>query len=253
MGHPIALVLEYYLVSYRRTWRASAFSSFVLPLLTVLGFGLGVGEFVDRRVDGVPYLDFLMPGLVASTALQVAVGDASWPVMGNFQWFKMYYAQVASPLRVGDIVGGHQVFIQFRVLLSSAAFLLVAALFGTLRSPWAVAMLAIVVLIGLAAGAPTMAFAAAVEQDSFLILLLRFVIIPMSLFSGVFFPVESLAVGLRAVAYVLPLWHGVELCRLAALGSPTAWPVVAHVGYLGLWAVAGLGLSMLAFRRRLVR
>jgi lipooligosaccharide transport system permease protein len=83
---PGAYVLEYHLVNYRRTWRGSALSSLVIPLLTMVGFGLGVGSYVTYGVDGTPYLDWIVPGLMASTAMQSAIGEATWPVLGNFEW-----------------------------------------------------------------------------------------------------------------------------------------------------------------------
>lgn len=252
MAHPTAAVLEYHLVGYRHTWRANALSSFVLPLLTVLGFGLGVGSYIDSGVGGVPYLDFIIPGLLASTAMQVGISDAAWPVMGFFQWTRTYYAQAASPLRVVDIVGGHLLFIMFRVLTASLAFFLVAAAFGTPHSPWAVVALPAALLLGLAVAAPTMAYSASVRSDSFLALLFRFAVIPMSLFAGVFFPVESLPESLRWLAYASPLWHGVDVCRAAVLGSSPEWSVPGHLAYLALWAFAGWWLVLRAFRRRLI-
>jgi lipooligosaccharide transport system permease protein len=252
MAHPAAAVLEYHLISYRRTWRSSVTSSFVLPLLTVLSFGVGVGALVDGGVGGVRYLDYLMPGLIASTAFQVAVGDCTWPVLGHFKWIRTYHAQVASPLRIVDVVGGHLAFVGFRVLISTLAFVLVAGVFGALRSPWAVLTVPVCLLLGFAGAAPTMAYSASVRSDSFLVMLYRFGLIPMSLFAGVFFPVESLPVALRWLAYVSPLWHGVDLCRAATLGVPPEWSASGHVAYLALWAAAGWWLAARVFRRKLV-
>lgn len=249
---PALAVLAHYLVGYRRTWRAGVFSSFLLPVLTVLGFGVGVGAYVDRGVGGVPYLEWLVPGLIASTALQVAVAESTWPVHSNFKWIRTYHAQAAAPLRVGDIVGGHLAFVLFRVLTSVLAFLLVTALFGALRSPWALAVPAVVLLLGLAVAAPTFAFSAAVPSDSYLALFFRFAVIPMTLFAGVFFPVEQLPGGLRQLAYVTPLWHGVDLCRAVTLGVPPQWSVSGHVLYLAAWSAAGWLLAGRVFRRTLV-
>ncbi|MFE9694107.1 ABC transporter permease [Micromonospora sp. NPDC005806] len=249
---PAVAVLAHYLVGYRRTWRAGVFSSFLLPVLTVVGFGFGVGAYVDRGVGGVPYLDWLVPGLIASTALQTAVAESTWPVHSNFKWIRTYHAQVAAPLRIGDILAGHLAFVLFRVLTTTAAFLLVTALFGALRSPWAVAVLPVGLLLGLAIAAPTFAFSAAVPSDSYLALLFRFAIIPMTLFAGVFFPVESLPGGLRQLAYVTPLWHGVDLCRAATLGVAPQWSVTGHLLYLAAWAVAGWLLARRVFHRSLV-
>lgn len=249
---PLLAVFEYHLVGYRRTWRGSALSSFVLPLLTVTGFGFGVGAYVEAGVGGVPYLDYLVPGLIASTALQVAIGESTWPVLGNFEWVKVYFAQAAAPLRVGDILGGHLAFVLFRTLTSSAVFLLVAAAFGTLHSPWALATLPVVLLIALAVAPPVFAYSASISSDNYLSILFRFGVIPMTLFAGVFFPVESLPESLRWLAYASPLWHGVDLCRAATLGVAPHWSIPGHLLYLGTWAVVGWLLAHRRFRRRLV-
>jgi lipooligosaccharide transport system permease protein len=249
---PVLSVFEYHLVGYRRIWRGSALSSFALPLLTMLGFGVGVGAYVDGGVGGVPYLDWIVPGLIASTALQVAVGDSTWPVLGFFEWNRMYFAQASAPLRPADILGGHLAFVLFRTFITSAVFLAVTAAFGTMHSWWALATVAIAVLLGFAVAAPTFAYSASVSSDSYLAILLRFGVIPMSLFSGVFFPVESLPVLLKWVAYVLPLWHGVDLSRAATLGQAPQWSITGHLFYLTAWAAAGWFLALGRFRRRLV-
>jgi lipooligosaccharide transport system permease protein len=249
---PALAVFEYFLVGYRRVWRGSALGSFALPLLTMLGFGLGVGAYVQGGIGGVPYLDFIVPGLIASTALQIAIGESTWPVLGNFAWNKIYFGQAAAPLRVGDILAGHLAFVLFRVLTTSAVFLTVAAAFGTLHSPWALAALPVALLVGLAVAAPTFAYSSSVSSDNYLALLFRFGVIPMTLFAGVFFPVQSLPVVLRWLAYISPLWHGVDLCRAATLGVAPYWSIPGHLLYLAGWAVAGWLLALVRFRRRLV-
>lgn len=245
-------VLEYHLVNYRRTWRSSALSTLAMPLLTMLGFGVGVGSYVSGGVAGVPYLDWIVPGLIASTATQAAFGEATWPVLANFEWLKVYFAQAAAPLRVADILGGHLAFMLFRIGLSATAFLGVAVAFGAVHSWWAPLTLVVALLTGLAVAAPTVAYSATITTDSYLAILMRFAVLPMSLFSGVFFPVASLPEVLRAVAYALPLWHGVDLSRDAMLGRPPGWPAVWHVAYLLLWCAVGVWLAHHRFRRRLV-
>jgi lipooligosaccharide transport system permease protein len=248
----MAAVFEFYLVTYRRVWRGSAMSSFVLPLLTMLGFGLGVGAYVEGGVDGTPYLDWMVPGLIASTAMQVAVFESTWPVLSSFNWVRTYEGQAATPVRLDDILGGNLLFVVFRALTSVVAFLLVALAFGVLHSPWALATLPIAALLALAMAAPTFAYSSSVVSDSYLALLFRFVVIPMSLFAGVFFPVDSLPVGLRWLAYVSPLWHGVDLSRAATLGVAPEWSVAGHLAYLSVWAVGGYLLARLRFAKRLV-
>ncbi|MGW0434385.1 ABC transporter permease [Micromonospora sp. NPDC003197] len=245
-------VFEYYLVVYRRCWRGSVFGAFALPLLTMLGFGLGVGAYVEGGVAGVPYLDYIVPGLIASTALQVAIGESTWPVLGNFEWNKYYSAQAASPLRVADILNGQLAFVLFRVLTSTVVFLLVAVAFGALHSAWALAVLPLMLLLGLAVAGPVVAYTSMIPSDSYLSLLFRFGVIPMTLFAGVFFPVESLPGAVRWLAYVSPLWHGVDLSRAATLGVTPYWSIPGHLGYLALWAAVGWLLAWWRFRCRLV-
>ena len=138
------------------------------------------------------------------------------------------------------------------MLITAAAFLAVALAFCTPHSWWAPLPLVVPVLVGLAVAAPTAAYAASITSDSYLIILMRFAVLPMSLFSGVFFPVESLPVVLRWVAYALPLWHGVDLSRDAMLGLAPGWIGAVHVGYLLLWCAGGYWLAHARFRRRLV-
>jgi lipooligosaccharide transport system permease protein len=248
-----ASVLEYHLINYRRTWRSSALSTLVLPLLTMLGFGVGVGALVSGGVGGVPYADWIVPGLIASTAVQAAIGEATWPVLSFFEWTRVYFAQAAAPLRVADILAGHVGFMLVRIVQSAAAFLLVAWAFGTIHSAWAPLALLVAVLVGLAVAAPAVAYTAGVSSDTYLAILMRLGVLPMSLFSGVFFPIDSLPAVLRWVAYALPLWHAVDLSRAATLGTTFGGLLgLCHVLYLLVWCVAGCWLAHRRFRRRLV-
>ncbi|WP_067127084.1 ABC transporter permease [Microtetraspora malaysiensis] len=247
---PSIAVLERQLTLYRRLWRASVFSSFVLPVLFVISIGIGVGGYVGS-VKGVDYLSWIVPGVVASTAFQMALGESTYPVLGDFKWSRAFHAMRATPVQPNHILTGHLLYLLFRVTTAVLAFLLVVLFFGALRSPWAVTVPLVCALLTVATAAPVSAFAASIDSDSHFTLLFRFVMIPASLFSGVFFPIEQLPGLIRPVAYVSPLWHAVELCRSATLGTAPPWPVAAHVGCLLVWAVAGTLLAARRFRRRL--
>lgn len=252
-AHPALAVLAYYLVGYRRVWRGTVFSSFVVPVLFFLGMGVAVGEYVDRGGGlELPYLRFLGAGLLAFTAVQIAMLDASFPVLGGFKWVRSYHGMAATPARVSDIVLGLFGYLALRLGLAAGAFLLVMIPFGAVTSAWAAVAPLVAVLVGLAVAAPVTAFSASVRNPNLLTVMFRFGLLPMMLFSGVFFPVDQLPAGLRPVAYALPLWHGVELCRSAAVEVATAWPVPLHLGVLALWLAAGSGLALRRFRRRLV-
>lgn len=248
--HPTFAVLERHLTLYRRLWQASVFSSFVMPVLFLLSIGIGVGGYVGS-VQGVDYLSWIVPGVLASTAFQIAVGESTYAVLGDFKWVRAYHAMRATPVNVADMVRGHLLYLVFRVTVTVLAFLVVVVFFGGLHSPWAPATVLVCALVTVAVAAPVTAFAASIDQDSYFALLFRLIVLPAALFSGVFFPVGQLVVGFRLLAYASPLWHAVELCRAATLGRAPAWPVWAHAGYLLVWAVVGVVLAVRAFRGRL--
>jgi lipooligosaccharide transport system permease protein len=252
MAHPTLAVFEHQLVAYRRTWRGTVLSSFLLPVLFLLAMGLTVGGYIDRGgALGIRYLDYIAPGLLASTALQVAVGESTWPVLAGFQWTRTYHSMRATPVRVIDMVTGHLGYVLLRVLLSATGFLVVMAFFGALHSVRAVAALPVAVLVGLATAAPVFAYAATIRTDGLFAVLFRFAVVPMTLFAAVFFPIDSLPFAARLLAYVSPLWHGVELTRAATLGTSTAWGAGMHIACLALWAAVGYALALRRFDRRL--
>lgn len=243
-------VLERHMTIYRRNWYASIFSAFVLPVLFAVSIGIGVGDYIGE-INGWSYLSYIVPGILASTAFQTAIGESTFPVMGDFKWTRAYHAMRATPLRIFDMIAGWQLYIQIRVFMGAVVFLLVSALFGAVHSPWVVLAPFICALVALATAAPVSAFSAGLENDSYFSLLFRFVVIPSTLFAGVFFPVSQLPALFRPLAYASPLWHAVELCRAAMLGGETPWPIWVHVGYLALLSAFGLWWAEKAYSKRL--
>ncbi len=251
-------VVAYFASSYRRTWRGSVVTSFLNPLLYLLAMGVGLGSLVDRgatpasSLDGVRYLAFLAPGMLAATAMQTAATESTYPVMGAIKWLRTYFGMLATPLEVADVVVGHLTWVTIRLTMVAATFLAVMAAFGVVESGWAVLALPAAILTGLAFAAPISAFAATRENDTAFAALFRFGVIPMFLFSGTFFPVSQLPAALRPVAWATPLWHGVELCRTLTLGTAALLPSVGHAAYLAAWAAAGVAVALRTHRRRLV-
>lgn len=249
--------LEYWLYQYRRTWRGSAISSVLTPVLFLASMGIGLGGYVHGgtgRIDGVRYAVYLAPGLLAATAMQTGVGESTWPVMAAVKWVRTYHAMLATPLGVRDVVFGHLAFIGFRLTTVSAAFAVVMVLFGVVHSALGV-LLALVaaVLTGLAFAAPVAAFTATQESDSGLSMIYRFGVVPLFLFSGTFFPVSQLPVAIRPIAYVTPLWHGVSLCRDLALGRGSVGWMALHAAYLVVLVVVGTLAARATYSRRLLR
>ncbi|HYJ76537.1 MAG TPA: ABC transporter permease [Kineosporiaceae bacterium] len=245
----------YWLAVYRRVWLGSAISSFLAPLLYLGAMGFGLGTLVNRSgggIDGVPYAQFVAPGVLAATAMQTAAGESTYMVMGAVKWQRQYHAMLAGPLGPVDLVLGHAAYILVRITLACVAFTLVAAVLGALASPLAVVGLLVAILCGAAHGPVIMAFSARQENDGNFNLLFRFGIIPMFLFAGTFFPVDRLPAWIQPLAWVTPLWNGTTSVRQLTLGVPD-WPAIAaHCAYLLAWVAVGLVLAFRSFRARLV-
>jgi lipooligosaccharide transport system permease protein len=247
--------LRFWLTDYRRTWRGSAVSTLLTPLLYLGAMGLGLGTLVNKHgtahLGGVSYLVFLAPGLLAASAMGTGVGESTYPVYGSVKWSKTYQAAVSSPLRPADLFHGHLLFVALKLTMTSSVFLAVAAAFGALISPLAIAALPVAVLTGLAFTAPIEAWTVTRSRDTSLAVVYRFGVIPLFLFSGTFFPVTQLPAWIRPVAYLTPLWHGVAECRALSLGAATLGGSLVHVGYLALWVAAGVAAGHRTYPRRL--
>ncbi|MCU1432052.1 MAG: hypothetical protein JWP95_1157 [Actinotalea sp.] len=248
-------VTAHWMLKYRRVWFGTAISGFLSPLLYLLGMGVGLGMLVDRGsggIEGVPYVVFIAPGVLAATTLQVAAAETTFSVLGSIKWDPIYVGMLSTPLAVRDVVVGHLMFVLVRVTTAAVAFFAVAALLGTVRSPWGLLAIPVAVLGGMAFAACCFAYSARLVNDRGLPLLFRFVVMPMSLFSGTFFPVEQLPGWLQPVAWLTPLWHAVDACRDLALGRAELLTVLGHLAYLALWVVGGYLLSVRVLRRRMV-
>ena len=251
-------LIGFHLTLLRRTWRGLVISRFLTPVLFLAAMGIGVGRLVDSAsggVDGVPYLQYVVPGIVMASVMQWAVSESTWPVMTLIKWNQMYAAMLAAPTRVADVLLAHWSVISFGVAWSAGAFIGIAALFGGVPSWWALLGIPIAVLTALAFVAPLFWFAAKTQNEEGFTTIFRLVITPLMLFSGTFFPIAQLPGWMQPIAWVTPLWHGTELARPAFLGDPldpghgAGWAV--HVSVLAAYVLIGGWGAHRAFRARL--
>ena len=246
---------RFWMTDYRRTWRGTIYSSVINPALYLSAMGLGLGVLVNKHgtghLGGVSYLTFLAPGLLAAQAMQTGIGECTYPILGSVKWNRTYQAATASPLRPSDVFHGHQLFVIMRLLMNCAIFLAVMAAFGAVRSPAVIGALPASALTGLAFATPLEAWAITQNSDRGFSVVFRFIMIPLFLFSGTFFPVTQLPGWIQPVAYLTPLWHGVALCRGISLGTLTVGDAFLHIGYLVAFIAAGLAIGGITYRRRL--
>lgn len=242
---------------YKRIWRSNLLGSFVQPLLYLLGMGLGVGALVDRGsdsaqlLDGASYLAFLAPALIATSVMLVVVQESMWPVIDGFTWGYQYRAMAATPLAASDIVNGLALWHATRGAITASGVAAVLVLFDDTRSFGLLAAVPFAVLCGLAFALPIAAWASTRTAEQSFPAIMRFGVIPMFLFAGAFYPVDQLPGWLQPVAQATPLWHGVQLCRGAVLGTLGFADALVHVAVLAGFAGIGLLICRRTFARRL--
>lgn len=247
--------LERSLLVYRRIWRGSFLSTLVSPVLYLSAMGIALGSLVPNLTafGGVRYIVFLAPGLLAAQAMQTATQESSWPLFAGFKWNKTFEAMIGTPQGVRDIVMGHLYWLVVRVGIVTGIFLVVAFLFGAVSSATVILAWPAAILTGIAFGMPMAAWTASRKTEQTFAYVFRFVITPLFLFSGTFFPIEQLPAAIQPLAWLTPLFHGVALTRALAVGQGLD-PVVlaAHALVLVGLAVLGTLLAFRTFKKRLV-
>jgi lipooligosaccharide transport system permease protein len=249
-------VVEHNALVFKRMWRGSMTVSFFTPLFFLASMGLGLGGLVNRGsggVGGVPYIDFLAPGLLAAVTMQTAAFECTYPILGKIMWDRIYDAMLATPLAVRDLLIGEIAWITVRLLLVAAIFWLVMAVFGVAHTPESLLAIPAATLSGLAFATPLIAFTSTQKNDSAMGTIFRLVITPLFIFGGAFFPISKLPLGLQAVAWATPLAHGVALSRGLVLGNLVLKEAALHVLVLVAYAIAGAVIAQPILARRLVK
>ena len=240
---------------YRRLWHRSLAFGFLQPVLFLTAMGLGIGALISAQnasaFGGVEYIDWLGPGLLAAMAMQTATFESTYPIMNKIMWGRNYEAMLSTPVTIRSIVGGELAWTAFRIGSLASVFLLVLTLFGIPRSPLALLAVPFAVLVGVAFSSCLIAFTATQKNDVGFSAIFRFVVNPLFLFSGTFFPLTQLPDIGQAIAWATPLFHGVQLIRGSILDQLDPLTAPLHVGYLLVMLGIGVWLADRNLTRRM--
>jgi lipooligosaccharide transport system permease protein len=258
-GRGALFVAEYRLRNMWK-WRNSILAFGIgSPILYLASIGLGVGLLVDAGspggIDGVPYLVFLAPALLAAAAIQGGNDEAMFPTLAGFIWEKLFFAMRATSLTGGQIAEGVLLAASVRILFTTVAYWVALLVFGAVSWGTALQLIAVSTFAGVCWAALVVALAAKVTDDSaFIAVIGRLVIMPMFLFSGTFYPLSTLPLALQWIGWISPLWHATELGRWISYGMPLpAWRIARSFAYLLAIGVVGLLLARRRFERRLTQ
>jgi lipooligosaccharide transport system permease protein len=234
-------LIERNILVYRRIWLVLV-SGFFEPVFFLLGVGFGVGSLIGDVAgpDGrlIPYALFVAPAMLASSAMNGAIFDATFNFFFKLKYAKLYDAILSTPMSVGDVAVGEVSWALIRGALYAFGFLVVMLALGLVASPWVILALPAALLIGFAFAAVAMAATTFMRRwtDFDYIFL---VTLPLFLFSATFFPLEAYPRELQTIVQLTPLYHGVELIRGLTLGV-VGPHLLGHAAYLAVMGVLGL-------------
>jgi lipooligosaccharide transport system permease protein len=228
------------------------------PVLYLVSIGLGVGAYIDKNtggmgVDGVSYITFLAPALLATAAIQGAIDESVYPTLEGFKWNKVFFSMNSTPLSGNHIAMGVFLNSLIRVIFTAVIYWFVMLAFGVLESPRAWLAIFTAVMAGAAFGALMQALAGMLEnEDIFFTVLQRFVIMPLFLFSGTFYPLTNMPIYLQWIGWISPLWHATELGRWLTYGHEISTLMLyTHFIFLNSLLLIGIIASRRIFTRRL--
>jgi len=228
------------------------------PVLYLVSIGLGVGAYIDKNtggmgVDGVSYITFLAPALLATAAIQGALDESVYPTLEGFKWNKIFFSMNSTPLSGNHIATGVFLNSLIRVIFTAVIYWFVMLAFGVLESPRAWLAIFTAVMAGAAFGAMMQALAGMLEnEDIFFTVLQRFVIMPLFLFSGTFYPLTNMPIYLQWIGWISPLWHATELGRWLSYGHEISTLMLyTHFIFLNSLLLIGIIASRRIFTRRL--
>lgn len=235
---------------YTKLYKSSIALNFVEPVLYLAALGLGLGAYV-KEIDGVPYVQFIAPGIIASSAMFAAIYECTYGTFVRMTFQKTFDAILATPVNIDDLVAGELMWGATKSLLYGTIIMLVISLFGLVQSSAVVFLLPVIFLSGVIFAEISLIFVAIVPGiDSFNYFYTLFMT-PMFLFSGIFFPLDNLPPLVSSIAFFTPLYHFVNVCRSFANGNITV--VLGDMAWILIACVLLAPLPFTLMKRRIVK
>jgi lipooligosaccharide transport system permease protein len=236
---------------FSKLWKGALLPQFLDPLFYLVALGFGLGTYFAHGVNGIPYKEFIAPGLIASATMWSASFECTYNVYLRMNETRLYDAILATPVEVQDIVAGDLLWSASRATVYGTTFLLIVAVFGLVSSPWAILIPPLVFLGGLCFSVVAYTFTSLIPKIDLYSYFFTLGITPMFLFSGIFFPFSQLPGWVEAVAWLLPLYHLVEITRGMATG-PDGIQILIHAAWLAAVSAALFAIPVRALRAKLV-
>jgi lipooligosaccharide transport system permease protein len=233
-----------------RIWKMNLVAPIIEPVISVLGFGWGIGALVAGSVSGVSYLSFAGAGLLAITVLMRAMFEGTYASYFKMVYQSTYDAILATPVDAESLAFAEILWAITHGLFDTIVIMMVLWIFGAATSPWAV-----LAPLPLLAGATFMAglslgtTAHIHDIDAFNVYMAVF--FSTMYVTGAFFPVEVLPSWMQIPARILPTTESIDLTR-AFLTGRFATRHIYEAIYLVISAFVACEWAMRSLRKRMV-
>ena len=235
---------------FRRTWVIGIMAWFLEPVIYLVAMGTGLSQYL-RAVEGIRYIDFIAPGLLAVSAMYGATFEVTWGAYFKMERAGVYRAVAATPLSVEDVALGEILWAATRATIYGSAFAVVATPFGVFKSAWALATIPALALVGLMFAVMGALYTYLCKRMEYLAYYWTILLTPMFMFAGIFFPLTRLDPWVQTMAWFMPLHHAANLMRaLMVDGDPTA--ALRAAVWIVVFTVLLLWLPLVILKRRMV-
>jgi len=234
LGVPFRTLLSREVNRFLKVWTQTLFAPLLTSALYVVVFGYGLGSRI-REVEGVPYLQFILPGLILLAVITASYGNTSSSLfdakreryIDDVLISPMTPSQMALAYVLGGVLRG--------MLVGAGTFALAIPLAGLpAERPLLLLAAGLATSVAFASlGVVTGVLATRIDHIFFLSTI---VLQPLTFLGGVFYSAEMLPVPLRAATYADPIFYAVDAFRYAAVGVSDAPPYPA-LAALGVFAV----------------
>lgn len=236
---------------FKKTWLVSLFWIVLEPVFYLGSIGFGLGAFVNN-MGGMSYIEFFFPALLSSTAMMIAFFESTYGNYTKLTHQKTYATIMLTRVGPEEIVAGELLWAASKGFFGVLGVVIVSFFFGLIDSYRILLALPILFLLSALFSCIGMIFTSfAKNYDSF-IYSTSGLIVPMSLLSGTYFPLDQLPMGLRYVSYLFPLTHAVAAVREVLHQGPTVW-VGMHVLLLLVVTWVCMNISFYRIRSKLLK
>lgn len=235
---------------YLKMWKTNIFPPLIEPFLFLFAMGVGVGHYVES-VQGVDYLTFVAPGIVATTAVIRASFENTYGSYFRMHFQSTFDAIISTPVNAEELSLGEICWGATRSFVNVVAVVFALILLGRMPLLWTPAVLALALVGGINFGAMSLLVTSKVKQTEYFNFFLTLVIFPAEFVTGAFFPVERLPDFLEPVAWVIPLTSLIDIIRSIALGTLSSTSLV-ELAYVLISTAVLVEVALRSMRKRLI-